>query len=67
MARKITLGRTEAEWLVDLLEEADPRNTGIWRIELSRKIRASFGMREMQNFDKVKSDAIDHILNKSTI
>jgi hypothetical protein len=40
MARDLTLGRTQAEALVDLLEE---ESIG-WRLELADEIRRMFGM-----------------------
>ena len=42
MARDLTLGRTEAEELVDLLEDCD-ESIG-WRFSLADDIRRLFGM-----------------------
>ena len=44
MGQNIKLSRDQAEWLVDLLEEADPLEVGTWRVDLSESIRAVFGM-----------------------
>ena len=44
MARNIKINREQAEWLVDLLEELDPREVGTWRVDLSERIRSEFGM-----------------------
>lgn len=42
--RNLPISRDQAEWLVDLLEEADPAKVGSWRVDLSREIRELFGM-----------------------
>lgn len=43
--RNLPLNRTQAEWLVDLLEEGcDPAKHGSWRHDLSAEIRLLFGM-----------------------
>lgn len=44
MARNLQLTRTEAEWLVDLLEACDPLQEGTWRHDLAAEIRELFGM-----------------------
>lgn len=40
----LPLTRTEAEWLVDLLEKCDPKKVGTWRHDLASEIRTLFGM-----------------------
>lgn len=42
--RQLDLGRDEAEWLVDLLEDCDPNKEGSWRFTMARDIRNLFGM-----------------------
>jgi hypothetical protein len=42
--RTISLSRDEAEWLVDLLEECDPKLVGSWRFALAEEIRFAYGM-----------------------
>jgi hypothetical protein len=44
MARQLTLVRTEAEWLIDLLESCDPEEEGSWRHDMADDIRKLFGM-----------------------
>lgn len=44
MAKKLTLTRTEAESLVDLLEDCSPVEVGTWRHNLAHEIRELFGM-----------------------
>lgn len=44
MARQLTLVRTEAEWLVDLLEDCDPAKIGTWRHLMAAEVRELFGM-----------------------
>ena len=44
MARDWTLTRTEAENLVDLLEDCDPKEVGTWRHDLASELRELFGM-----------------------
>lgn len=44
MAKNLKLARTEAEWLVDLLEDCDPKKEGTWRHDLAAEIRDLFGM-----------------------
>lgn len=58
MAQKLTLGRTEAEWLVDLLENCDPAIVGTWRHDMAKDVRGLFGMcsleQEKENIKKLK-------------
>lgn len=42
--RNLLLTRTEAEWLVDLLESCDPEKEGTWRRAMAADIRDLFGM-----------------------
>ena len=44
MARPLMLDRTEAENLVDLLEDCDPKKVGTWRHDMADDIRKLFGM-----------------------
>lgn len=44
MPRDISITRDEAENLVDLLEDSDPKVTGSWRYGLADEIRQRFGM-----------------------
>ena len=44
MARKLTLVRTEAEWLIDLLESCNPLEEGTWRHDMASDIRNLFGI-----------------------
>jgi hypothetical protein len=44
MARNLTLVRTEAEWLIELLESCDPERVGSWRHDMADDIRKLFGM-----------------------
>lgn len=45
MSRNLTLVRTEAEWLVDLLEKCDPVKEGSWRYDMASEVRRLFGMK----------------------
>lgn len=42
--RNLPIDRNEAEWLVNLLEECDPKKSGTWRFDLASEIRTLFGM-----------------------
>lgn len=42
--RNLPLRRTEAEFLVDLLEDCDPTKEGTWRHDMAAEIRHIFGM-----------------------
>ncbi len=42
--RQLALTRNEAEWLVDLLEDCNPVETGTWRIDMAAEVRELFGM-----------------------
>jgi hypothetical protein len=44
MARNLTLVRTEAEWLIELLESCNPEEVGSWRHDMADDIRKLFGM-----------------------
>jgi hypothetical protein len=52
MPRMLPLTRTEAEWLVDLLEDCDPKKTGTWRHDLASEIRTLFGMVSLEEEKK---------------
>lgn len=53
--RHLSLTRTEAEWLVALLEDCNPKTVGTWRHDLADEIRYEFGMGELSEF--ITSDA----------
>lgn len=46
--RQLDLGRDEAEWLIDLLEDCDLNKEGSWRFTMARDIRNLFGMISME-------------------
>lgn len=48
MARNLTLGRTEAKWLVELLEDCDPKVAGTWRHDMAAEVRELFGMAPLE-------------------
>lgn len=43
MPRQILLSRTQADALLDLLEDCDPAVVGTWRHDLADEIRTAFG------------------------
>jgi len=47
--RALELTRNEAEWLVDLLEDCDPKAVGSWRHDLAAEIRTLFGMVQLKD------------------
>jgi len=49
--RNLGLTRDEAEGLVDLLEDCDPKLEGTWRFDLSIQIRELFGMTLVERKD----------------
>lgn len=58
-----SIDRTTAEWLVDLLEKCDPKESGTWRFDLASEIRQEFGMvtleREKSYIKELQKDAPD--------
>jgi hypothetical protein len=56
----IRLFRTEAENLMDLLEDCDPKKEGTWRFDIADQIRETFGMctreRSMEIDKKLKAE-----------
>lgn len=44
MARNLALSRNEAERLVELLEDCDPKVAGTWRHDMAAEVRELFGM-----------------------
>ncbi|MEE9401620.1 MAG: hypothetical protein V3V47_00325 [Desulfobacteria bacterium] len=58
------MNRDTAEWLVDLLEEANPFQVGIWRIDLAYDIRRKFGMKPMEEYADIRWETIEHFKSK---
>jgi hypothetical protein len=56
MSQKIDISREEAEWLVDELENKNPFDCGTWAIDLSSRIRETFGMGQMTNYTVIRSE-----------
>lgn len=52
--RFIALSRSQAEWLVDLLENCDPKEAGTWRHEMAAEIREAFGMATREQEQRIK-------------
>ena len=65
MARNLTLTRTEAEMLVDLLEDCDPLVAGTWRHHLAGEIRELFGMVPLDIEKKTQEEELKKKLEKA--
>lgn len=56
MSRNLTLTRDDAENLVDLLENCDPKKEGYWRHILAADIREMFGMISLEDEKSLKGN-----------
>jgi len=60
--RKLTLTRTEADWLIDLLEDCDISTTGEWPHQMAQDIRQLFGLAQQSEAEKMILEKYSEII-----